>query len=78
MNAAGVLILLGGIWVISQVTVGNALGRLGIAGQPDVPNAGVAITPKAQQLGQAGASAARAGALSSGNLLVPPGGLGVR
>lgn len=30
MNWAGVLIVVGGIWVVSQITVGDALGRLGI------------------------------------------------
>lgn len=29
------LLTLAGIWVIVQVTMGNALGRLGIAGDPD-------------------------------------------
>lgn len=29
------LLMLAGIWVIAQVTLGNALGRLGITGDPD-------------------------------------------
>ena len=35
MNASGVLLALVGVVVIAQVTLGNALGRLGIAGSPD-------------------------------------------
>lgn len=30
MNAAGVLLILGGIWVLSQVLAGDLLGRLGL------------------------------------------------
>lgn len=36
MNAAGPLLVIAGIWVLTQTFGGNALGRLGIAGKPDV------------------------------------------
>lgn len=31
MNAAGAVLVIAGIWVLSQVLAGDALGRLGIA-----------------------------------------------
>ena len=30
MNAAGVLLVIGGLWVLAQVLAGDMLGRLGI------------------------------------------------
>jgi len=33
----GLLLVVGGIWVLSQVLGGNALGRLGISGQGTQP-----------------------------------------
>lgn len=33
MKAGGVVLILGGVWVLCQVLGGNALGRLGIAGR---------------------------------------------
>jgi len=33
----GILLAVGGVWVLSQVLAGNALGRLGISGQPSEP-----------------------------------------
>lgn len=35
MNPSGVLITIGGVWVLCQLFGGNALGRLGIVGSPD-------------------------------------------
>lgn len=32
MNASGLLLVLAGVWVLTQVLGGNALGRLGVAG----------------------------------------------
>lgn len=37
MNPSGIVITIGGIWVLCQVFGGNALGRLGISGAPDKP-----------------------------------------
>ena len=30
MNAAGLALIVFGVWIIAQVTAGNALGRLGL------------------------------------------------
>jgi hypothetical protein len=30
MNAAGVLLIIAGVWVLTQLLAGDALGRLGI------------------------------------------------
>jgi hypothetical protein len=30
MNAAGILLMLAGVWVLAQVLAGGALGRLGL------------------------------------------------
>lgn len=35
--SAGILLVVAGIWVVSQVLGGNALGRLGITGAASVP-----------------------------------------
>jgi hypothetical protein len=37
VNASGVLLIVAGVWVLCQVFGGNALGRLGIAGEPTEP-----------------------------------------
>lgn len=37
MNAGGVLLVVAGAWVLCQVLGGDALGRLGITGQPTEP-----------------------------------------
>lgn len=37
MNTSGALLAVIGIWVLTQVLGGNALGRLGIAGQATTP-----------------------------------------
>lgn len=34
---AGVLLTIAGAWVLSQILGGNALGRLGITGEPTKP-----------------------------------------
>lgn len=34
MNAGGVLLIIAGIWVMTQVLGGKALDRLGLTGQP--------------------------------------------
>lgn len=33
--AGATLLMVMGVWVVSQATLGNALGRLGITGAPD-------------------------------------------
>ena len=33
--AGGLFLIVAGVVVLSQITLGNALGRLGIAGSPD-------------------------------------------
>jgi hypothetical protein len=35
VNASGLLLVVAGIWVLSQVLGGNALGRLNIAGRAE-------------------------------------------
>ncbi len=35
--SGGVLLAVAGIWVLAQVLGGNALGRLGISGEPTQP-----------------------------------------
>jgi hypothetical protein len=37
MNASGLLLVVIGGWVLAQVLAGNALGRLGVAGEPSTP-----------------------------------------
>lgn len=37
MNAAGLLLIVAGTWVLTQVLAGKALGRLGVAGEPTTP-----------------------------------------
>lgn len=34
MNAPGLVLIVAGAWILSQVLAGNALGRLGISGSP--------------------------------------------
>jgi len=36
----GVLLVIAGVWLLSQVLGGNALGRLGISGEPTKPAEG--------------------------------------
>lgn len=61
MSPAGLFLAVAGVWVLSQVLIGNAIGRLGIFG-----NAGgtVADQPTAAQ---------QAGAQATAGLLTPPG-----
>lgn len=33
----GVLLIVAGVWITTQVLRGNALGRLGISGEPTTP-----------------------------------------
>ena len=35
--SAGIVLTIAGIWVLTQVLAGDALGRLGIAGAPTTP-----------------------------------------
>ena len=37
VNASGVVLVVAGVWFLAQVFKGNALGRLGIAGEPTEP-----------------------------------------
>jgi hypothetical protein len=37
MNAAGILLIVAGIWVVTQVLAGKALGRLQVAGDSTQP-----------------------------------------
>ena len=46
MNPGGLVLVIVGVVVISQVTLGNALGRLGISGTPDKPKTVVNVDPK--------------------------------
>jgi len=54
--------MISGVWVLAQVFGGNALGRLGIAGKPDVLS-----TPSAQgRSGQDGRGSAGSGSGGGG------------
>lgn len=37
VSPSGILLALAGVWIMCQVFGGNALGRLGIAGEPTEP-----------------------------------------
>ena len=46
MNPAGIALVIAGVWVVAQVTVGNALERLGILTPSVDPAANWNVDPK--------------------------------
>lgn len=50
----GILLAVAGAWVLCQVLGGNALGRLGISGEPTTPGTGGAKTAPATAKGPTG------------------------
>lgn len=54
--SAGIVLVVAGVWVLAQVFGGDALGRLGIAGQPTTPG-----KPPPSGLGPGGGAGGGAG-----------------
>jgi hypothetical protein len=63
VNAGGLVLIIAGAWVLTQVLGGDALGRLGVTGNATQPGTtGIA----ASGVGAAAAGAASAGAAARG------------